>query len=123
MGMVALPAVAHATQALRFAQDPSDAALQQAILFLSKQLGKQVTGEGYTYEEARYPDSALGCPKEGETYSPGPFDAYKFMIPVTGTNYDVRVTTDLKIKVLCTKLPTATPTFTATLTPTPTNTA
>ncbi|HLY26709.1 MAG TPA: hypothetical protein VKQ72_10240, partial [Aggregatilineales bacterium] len=112
-------------------QDNSDLALKKAVAFLSKQLGKQVSSQGYSYQVNTYPDSALGCPQVGVQYTMGPFQAYQFLIPYSGTTYDVRVSFDLTFTVLCTKIPTATipptetipPTIAPTNTPAPTNTA
>ncbi len=110
--LVLMPAAAHENQ------DNSDIALKKAVTYLSKQLGKTVSGQGYSYQVNTYPDSALGCPEPGVQYTLGPYQAYQFTIPYAGTNYDVRVSFDLTVTVLCTKIPTSTPVPTDTLPPT-----
>src|SRR5689334_15623195 len=101
------------------AQDNVDAAYKQAADFLGKQLGKKVIADNYTYVTANYPDSSLGCPVPGQTYLPGPFGAYRFTLLYGGINYDVRVSFDLTLTVVCTKIPTKTPTPPSTATPVP----
>ncbi len=101
------------------AQDNVEAAYKQAAEFLGKQLGKKVIADNYSYVTANYPDSALGCPQPGQTYLPGPFGAYRFTLLYAGVNYDVRVSFNLSITVICTKIPTKTPTPPSTATPVP----
>lgn len=85
------------------AQDGPDAVLiEQIARFLRLRLSKPIpTLDNYSYEAQTYPDSALGCPENDKTYTPGPFAAFKLSVTLDGTLYDVRATRDGAQIVLC----------------------
>lgn len=101
------------------AQDNVDGAYKQATDALGQALGKNVLADNWAYVTASFPDSALGCPQTGQTYQPGPFGAYRFTILYAGVNYDVRVSFDLTLTVICTPIATRVPTQPSTATAIP----
>lgn len=81
---------------------PSDDLLKQIAQFLGQQLGKPVAKlENYTFQAATYPDSSLGCPQAGKTYTQGAVQAYKFLVTLKGITYDIRTTANGSPMLLC----------------------
>src|SRR5258708_32961789 len=84
------------------AQDDVTSSIKQAVVYLSKKLGRPIPSiDTYTYEVITFADASLDCPETGKVYSPGAVPGYKFLITVGGIGYDVRISTDGSLATLC----------------------
>ncbi|MCC7208953.1 MAG: PD40 domain-containing protein, partial [Anaerolineae bacterium] len=81
---------------------PTEDLLRKLVAFLSDEIDQPVrVVDSFTYSAETFPDSALGCPVDGETYTPGEQPGYTFLITIQGVSYDVRATLDGSAFVLC----------------------
>ncbi len=76
------------------AQGTEPAALIDSIFNdLSQKLGRTITrrnADNWDWTEDVYPDTSIGCPKPGQTYTKGSIRGYKITITVNGVVYDYR---------------------------------
>jgi hypothetical protein len=78
--------------------------LDVARAYLQPKLGKNLRYvDAWTWELMLFPDSALGCPKEGETAIPGEAAGYRITIKPIGdpNTYEVRISYDLSTVFDC----------------------
>ncbi len=73
---------------------------------LSQKLSRTITRDNFegtwNWEEFVYQDSALGCPKPGQTYTQVVTRGFKIIISIQGSTYDYRASADRKNLFLCT---------------------
>lgn len=77
--------------------------IDQAMDHLSGVVGQSVsrsTAE-WSWSEAIFPDTSLGCPAQGQTYPQQSVRAYTVNILFGGTRYDYRVSADGSAVILC----------------------
>ena len=86
--------------ALAQAPDPINAALRD----LSARAGKNITVndlENWSYEQALFDDTSLGCPQPGVVYAQVKTSGFKFTLTYAGTDFDYRVSNDQTIVIAC----------------------
>jgi hypothetical protein len=78
-------------------------ALRAARALLSKKIGKRITYvKAWTWELLLFKDSALGCPAEGQTATPGDTAGYRITITdFDNKEYELHVTYDLSQVFMC----------------------
>ena len=81
--------------------DPAVAALEAAQSTLEAHLGRELEGIEVAYGPAEWPDSSLGCPREGETYTEGLVPGYQFEFTVEGVAYELHTDAGSGVVVLC----------------------
>jgi hypothetical protein len=82
---------------------PGEDLLRSLVQFLSRELNRPISiVDSYSYESQTFPDAALGCPQDGETYTPGPVPGWVFLLTIQGISYDVRANQAGSQFVLCT---------------------
>ncbi|MBI5670738.1 MAG: SH3 domain-containing protein [Chloroflexi bacterium] len=103
--MVLIVVLAVAVQA----QDtPPPATIQFALDALGEQVGREVTLADitrYQWNGQLYPDSSLGCPQEGQSYTQAVTRGVQYLLTYRGTVYDYRVSNDGGIVILCESTP------------------
>ena len=78
--------------------------LDVALAALGQQVGRAVTLNDlsdWSWEQASFPDTSLGCPQEGISYAQVVTTGYRFTLVFEGVAYDYRVSNDGGIVVLC----------------------
>ncbi len=78
--------------------------VNDALADLSAKLGRSLTLANmgsWSYEQSVYPDTSLGCPLAGQTYTQVQTSGYRVLFTYQGTTYDYRVSADRKILFLC----------------------
>ncbi len=102
--------------------------VQNALADLNKRLGTNLTFQTgqqlfWTWTQSNYPDTSLGCPLAGQTYTQQVTNGFSISLNYQGVEYNYRASFDGKILFLCTpggSAPAATVPPGATLMPTPT---
>jgi hypothetical protein len=87
-----------------YAQD-APPVVQDALAALSAQVGTalKLTDLGsWTWEQHNFPDTSLGCPRQGYTYAPVLTSGYIVTFSYNNVFYDYRVSADRKTLFLCT---------------------
>lgn len=75
-----------------------------ALSDLSSRVGRTVglgDLQSWFWEQTSYPDTSLGCPKDGQTYAQVVTVGYKFTMTYLDVVYDYRVSADNTIMFLC----------------------
>lgn len=88
-----------------------------ALADLSQRAGRALTLNDlsdWSWEQATYPDTSLGCPQEGMMYAQVVTVGYRFTLLYQGMIYDYRVSNDGNIVILCSQQDASAP---ATFTP------
>lgn len=94
--------------------------INAALASLSEGVGQTITLgdlENWRWAQDNYPDTSLGCPREGAAYAQVVTLGYKFLLTYRGRTYDYRVSADSRTVILCTSTGGA-DTGSATVTPT-----
>lgn len=89
--------------AAAYAQQPPQA-VTDAIAVLNQKLGTNLTiadMANWAWEQKNFPDTSLGCPLAGQTYSPVVTNGFVVTLMYNGVTYDIRVSADRQIKFLC----------------------
>jgi WD40 repeat protein len=76
-----------------------------ALASLSEGVGQTITLndlENWRWAQDNYPDTSLGCPREGAAYAQIVTLGYKFLLTYRGRTYDYRVSADGQTVILCT---------------------
>lgn len=83
--------------------DDELARIDQAMAHLSDYLGQPVSRATteWSWTEAIFPDTSLGCPAPGVTYPQASIRAYTVTILFGGMRYDYRVSADGEVVILC----------------------
>jgi hypothetical protein len=87
-----------------YAQD-APPVVQDALAALSAQVGttlKLTDLNSWTWEQRNFPDTSLGCPRQGYTYAPVLTSGYIVTFSYNNVFYDYRVSADRKTLFLCT---------------------
>lgn len=98
--------------------------INTALASLSEGVGQPIALsdlESWRWAQDNYPDTSLGCPREGAAYAQVVTSGYKFLLTYRGRTYDYRVSSDSRIVILCTSTGGA-GSPSATATPIPTDT-
>jgi WD40 repeat protein len=97
--------------------------IQDALALFNQEQGTALTLNDlyWEWEQTTADDSSLGCPKAGETYTPGRVVVYRVLFTYNNTIYDYRVSADRTITRSCGGTPVGAPTATLppNVTPTP----
>ncbi len=75
-----------------------------ALNDLSGRVGRSINItdlDAWSFNQAVYPDTSLGCPQPGVAYAQVTTSGFQFLITYAGTQYDYRVSADQTIVVLC----------------------
>lgn len=77
--------------------------IQDALALFNQEQGTNLTLNDFywTWEQIEADDSSLGCPKPGETYTPGRVVVFRFLFTYNNTIYDYRVSADRTITRSC----------------------
>jgi roadblock/LC7 domain-containing protein len=79
--------------------------IDAALASLSEGVGQTITLndlENWRWAQDNYPDTSLGCPREGTAYAQVVSLGYKFLLTYRGKTYDYRVSADSRTVILCT---------------------
>lgn len=98
------------------AQGEPTAIVDAVFSDLSQKLGATLTRtnvDTWAWEQIDFPDSSLGCPQPGQSYTQAVTRGYKVLVTANGIAYDYRATQDGRVIFQCTNqvAPAATPTF------------
>ncbi len=88
-----------------YAQQQPPPVVQDALAALSTQLGTTLTISdltSWTWEQRNFPDTSLGCPRQGTTYAPIATSGYIVTLVYNGVQYDYRVSANRQVVFLCT---------------------
>ena len=77
--------------------------INDALAAFNERLGLALTLNDFNWRwsQESYDDTSLGCPSPNETYTPGPFVAYRFLFTWDNQVYDYRVSADREILRFC----------------------
>src|SRR5579859_2590190 len=81
-----------------------DTIIDAAFKDLSQRLGQNVTRsnvDNWAWEEDIFPDTSLGCPAAGKTYTQGTTRGYKITIVYKKVTYDYRASHNGQTLILC----------------------
>lgn len=82
--------------------DPDGDLLQRAVLYLADQLKTEIRViDGYSYAPETFGDGSLGCPQPGVSYMQAIVEGYKYTITYQQKTYDVRMSKDGSMILLC----------------------
>jgi len=79
--------------------------IDAALASLSEGVGQTITLndlENWRWAQDNYPDTSLGCPREGAAYAQVVTTGYKFLLTYRNRTYDYRVSVDSRTVILCT---------------------
>jgi hypothetical protein len=87
-----------------FAQGTPPDQIYTALADLSTRAGRTLTLRdlsGWSWTQANYPDSSLGCPQPGLAYSQVITPGYRFIFEYNGATFDYRVSADNNTVIRC----------------------
>ena len=96
-------------------QDPPQPQMQFALDALSAEVGQTVTLSDlrrWEFLQTEYGDTSLGCPQEGQVYAQVVTDGYQFLLSFSALLYDIRLSADGSVVVICSVVPDSGPTVT-----------
>jgi hypothetical protein len=95
-------------------QDPP-LQIQFALDALSGEVGQTVTLDElrrWEFSQTEYGDTSLGCPQDGQVYAQVVTNGFQFLLSYSALLYDIRVSDDGSIIVICSVVPDSGPTIT-----------
>lgn len=77
--------------------------IQDALAAFNQRLGTALTLNDFfwTWEQSTFPDSALGCPAEGDQPVAGTVIGYRFLFTYADVTYEYRVSADRTVTAFC----------------------
>jgi roadblock/LC7 domain-containing protein len=85
-------------------QDQPTALISRALADLSTRAGRTITLDDLTswsWQQANYPDTSLGCPQSGQSYAQVVTNGYRFLFVYSGATFDYRASADGTVLFLC----------------------
>ena len=85
-------------------QDQPSALINRALADLSTRAGRTITLDNlssWTWQQANYPDTSLGCPQTGQRYTQVVTNGYRIAFVYNGATFDYRASADGTVLFLC----------------------